>query len=416
MARDVSASLRRKFSPRQTFAALKYPNYRLWFCGQMTSLFGTWMQSTAQGYLVFQLTHSPAYLGYVSFAAGIPGWLLALFGGVVADRAPRRTLLVITQSFMMLLAFILATLTFTHVVRPWHILILAFSLGIANAFDAPARQSFVLEMVEREDLTNAIALNSTMFNTATVIGPTTAGLTYAAFGPAWCFVLNGFSFLAVIVALLLMHIEPLTLPTRRTSPLADLKEGLRYVLGHPMVRALIILVAAINLFGSSYTTLFPAWAVEVLGGDARTNGLLISARGLGALLAALLIASLGRFRFKGRLLTIGTFIMPLSMLLFATARSLPLSLLILSMTGAATILALNLANSLVQTLSADEFRGRVMGLYSLTFLGFFPIGGLLVGTVAQRIGEPPTVILCALASVVIALLVWLYAPRLRALP
>jgi MFS family permease len=170
----------------RTFAALRYPNYRLWFQGQIVSLFGTWMQTTAQGFLVFELTHSPAYLGYVGFAAGVPAWLLTLYGGVIADRVPRRTLMTITQTAMMSFAFILAALTFLHIVQPWHILVLSFLLGTANSFDAPARQAFVGEMVDREDLTNAIALNATMFHTATAIGPAVAGATYALFGPAWC--------------------------------------------------------------------------------------------------------------------------------------------------------------------------------------------------------------------------------------
>jgi len=208
---------------QQTFAALKYPNYRLWFWGQMVSLFGTWMQSTAQGFLVFQLTHSPAYLGYVGFAAGLPSWLFMLYAGVIADRMSRRTLLVITQTCMMVLAFIIAGLTFLGLVQPWHILVLALILGVANAFDAPARMAFVLEMVEREDLTNAIALNSAMFNSALVVGPAVAGITYAAFGPAWCFTINGFSFIAVIAALLAMRLRPQVVARRRASALTDLK-------------------------------------------------------------------------------------------------------------------------------------------------------------------------------------------------
>ena len=176
------------------YPAMSYPNYRLWFVGQMVSLFGTWMQSTAQGYLIFQLTNSPAYLGYVSFAAGLASWIFMLYAGVVADRVPRRSMLIVTQTTMLLLAFILAALAFLHLVQPWHIIILAFLLGVANAFDGPARQAFTLEMVERHDLANAIALNSTMFNSATFIGPAVGGITYSLVGPGWCFLLNGISF------------------------------------------------------------------------------------------------------------------------------------------------------------------------------------------------------------------------------
>jgi len=400
---------------KQTFSALRYPNYRLWFFGQMISLFGTWMQMTAQGYLVFELTHSPAYLGYVGFSAGIPTWALMLYGGVIADRMSRRTLLIITQTSMMMLAFILAALAFLHLVQAWHIILLAFCLGVANAFDAPARQSFVLEMVEREDLTNAIALNSTMFNTATATGPAVSGVTYALFGPAWCFMINGISFMAVIVALLLMKLKAQPSPVRRNSIRADLKEGILYVGSQPMVRTLIVLVGMVCLFGISFATLIPAWAVTILGGDARTNGLLLSARGMGSLLGALSIASLGRFRFKGKLLTFGTFAFPTLLLVFTFVRWLPLSLFVLVGMGGAAILIMNLANALVQTLVPDSLRGRVMSIYALTFFGLMPIGALWIGAVAQHIGAPNAIIIASLISLGFASLVWTFVPKLRAL-
>jgi len=373
------------------------------------------MQMTAQGYLVFELTHSPAYLGYVGFSAGIPTWALMLYGGVIADRMSRRTLLIITQTSMMMLAFILAALAFLHLVQAWHIILLAFCLGVANAFDAPARQSFVLEMVEREDLTNAIALNSTMFNTATATGPAVSGVTYALFGPAWCFMINGISFMAVIVALLLMKLKAQPSPVRRNSIRADLKEGILYVGSQPMVRTLIVLVGMVCLFGISFATLIPAWAVTILGGDARTNGLLLSARGMGSLLGALSIASLGRFRFKGKLLTFGTFAFPTLLLVFTFVRWLPLSLFVLVGMGGAAILIMNLANALVQTLVPDSLRGRVMSIYALTFFGLMPIGALWIGAVAQHIGAPNAIIIASLISLGFASLVWTFVPKLRAL-
>ena len=413
--KPVAALVRRKLSWQQTFAALKYPNYRLWFFGQMVSLMGTWMQSTAQGFLVFQLTHSPAFLGYVGFAAGVPSWLFMLYGGVVADRMPRRTLLLITQTTMMALAFFLAALTSMHLVQPWHILGLAFLLGVSNAFDAPARLAFVPELVEREDLTNAIALNATMFNSATAVGPAVAGVTYAAFGPALCFVLNGISFLAVISALLLMKLAPWAPPARRASTQADLKEGVRYVVAQPMIATLIGLIAVTSLFGISFVTLFPAWAVTVLHGDATANGLMQSARGLGALVGALGIASLGRFKYKGKLLTLGTFAFPALLIVFAFIRSLPLALIMLAVVGAALILTMNLANALVQTLTLDALRGRVMSIYSLTFFGSMPIGALWVGAVAERVGEPSAVVVSAAIALGCAALIWVFVPKLRAL-
>jgi MFS family permease len=332
----------------QTFSALRHRNYRLWFIGQLVSLFGTWMQTTAQGFLVFELTNSAAYLGYVSFATGIPTWLLTLYGGVVADRISRRTLLVITQTSMMLLAFILAGLTFSRVVQPWHVILLAFLLGTANSFDTPARQSFVLEMVGREDLTNAIALNSALFNSATAIGPAVAGLTYALVGPAWCFTINGVTFLAVITALLLMRFKrQVKLPGRR-SAIHDMGDGLRYAASHNTIRLLIAGLGIVSLFGLGFITLMPAWAVNVLGGDVKTNGLLQSARGLGALLGALMIAYLGSIKSRGKLLTLGSFIFPSLLIVFALVRWLPLSLIVLVGVGWGFMLLVNLSNALVQ--------------------------------------------------------------------
>lgn len=266
-----------KFSPSQTFIALSYPNYRLWFYGQIISLFGTWMQSTAQGFLIYELTHSSAFLGYVSFAAGLPSWLFMLIAGVVADRISRRTLVVITQTGMMILAFTLAALTFSGAVQPWHIIVLAFLLGVVNAFDAPARVALAPELVDRRDLTNAIALNAMMFNSALVIGPTIASLVYGAFGPGWCFVINGLSFIAVIVALLLMKLPPLEQPDRpRPSASKEIKQGFGYVFSHTTILALMCVVLMTAAFGFSFLPLLPAWAVDVLGGDVRTNGLLYS--------------------------------------------------------------------------------------------------------------------------------------------
>jgi MFS family permease len=415
MPRQTRSRLRPRINWQQTFAALKYPNYRLWFFGQLISLFGSWMQMTAQGYLVFELTDSAAYLGYVSFAWGLPSWLLMLYAGVIADRVPRRTLLVLTQTSMMLLAFVLAVLTFSGLVQPWQILVLSVGSGIANAFDAPARQAFVLEMVDREDLINAIALNSTMFNTGTAIGPAIAGIIYALAGPGWCFLINAVTYIAIIVALLMMRLRPQVRPARRASMRADLGEGLRYVAGHPLIRALIGLIAVTTLFGYSFSTLVPAWAVRTLGGDSTTNGLLQSARGVGALAGALTIASLGRFRFRGRLLALGSVAFPSALLAFAGARWLPLSLLLLVGVGSAVIMVYNLANSLVQTLCTDELRGRVMSVYSLMFMGLMPLGGLWAGAMADRIGEPLTVVLGASVTLGAAGLAWAFMPRLRAL-
>ncbi|HEY6102284.1 MAG TPA: MFS transporter [bacterium] len=398
----------------QTFAALRHRNYRLWFRGQMVSLFGTWMQLTAQGFLIFQLTHSPAYLGYVSFANGVPSWLLTLYGGVVADRIPRRTLLLVTQTFMMLLAFALAVLTFLGAVRPWHIIGLSFLLGVANAFDAPARQAFVRELVELPDLTNAIALNAIMFNSAVAVGPAVAGLAYAGLGPAWCFALNGISFLAVIWALSLMRIARTDSPAVRAPAMAGLKEGILYAAHQPMIRTLIGIVAATSLFGISVNTLTPAWAVSVLHGDARTNGWLLSARGVGGLAGGFSIAMLDRFNVRGTLLTAGSVALPVLLLLFAGTRSLPASLAVYLASGAAFILVQNLANALLQTTVPDHLRGRVMGVFMMTFFGSIPLGSLIIGLLAHALGAPLAIALNAACLLGVAGFVYTRIPALRA--
>lgn len=400
----------------QTFSAFKYRNYRLWFAGQLVSLVGTWMQTTAQGYLLFQLTRSPVYLGYLGFATGMPSWLFMLYGGVIADRISRRTLLITTQATMMVLAFVLAGLTFLGLIQAWHILLLALGFGVVNAFDAPARQAFVVEMVEqREDLTNAIALNSSMFNLAVAVGPAVAGLTYALVGPAWCFTINGLSFITVIVALFWMRVRPRVVRPQTRAALDDLKEGLRYALSNSAIRTLIGTAAVMSLFGMAFMTLMPAWATTVLGGDAVTNGWLLSARGLGAFGGAMMIAALGNFKFKGKLLTIGTFVFPLLLLVFATTRWLPLSLVTMMGVGWGIIVLFNLANSLVQTLVPDDLRGRVLSIYTLNFFGLMPIGALLAGAVAEAAGEPAALVLSALIALAFALFLWRWAPGLRAL-
>jgi MFS family permease len=400
---------------RGTFAALRYPNYRRWFWGQMTSLLGTWMQSTAQGYLVFELTRSEAYLGYVGFAGGLATWIFTLYGGVVADRVSRRSLLVLTQSLSMLLAFALSILAFTRVVAPWHIIGLAFMLGTVNAFDAPARQSFVLEMVDRPMLTNAIALNSTMFNMATAVGPAAGGLVYALLGPGWCFAINGLSFAAVIGALASMRLPPRTARTGSGSALAEIREGLRVVAADKRIAGIIALLGSLSLFGMSFITLLPAWAVQTLGGDARTNGFLQSARGVGALAAALSIAAMAHRRFKGRLMTACSVILPLGLVAFSFTRSLWLSLAALVAIGGLTMTVINLANAMVQTLVPDAVRGRVMGIYTLFFFGFMPIGALLAGAAATAIGAPLTIAFSSVGLLACAAGIALAVPSIRRL-
>jgi len=403
----------RGLSFRRTFLALKHRNYRIYFWGQLVSLFGTWMQITAQGFLAFELTRSAAFLGVLGFAAGAPTLAFMLYGGVVADRMDKRRLMLITQAAMTVLALLTAVLTFSGAVRPWHLVLLALGFGAANAFDAPARQSIVADLVDREDLTNAIALNSTMFNAAAVVGPALAGALYALAGPGWCFALNGLSFFAVIAALLAIRLGERRRKPSRTSAWRELKEGVAYALGQPVIRGLLGLIMATSLFGSSFATIFPAWAVEVLGRDAAANGLLHAFRGIGALVSALVIASLGRFQFRGRLLAVGSAAFPLFLLVFALVRWFPLTLLILLGAGFAVILVFNLANALIQSIVEDRLRGRVMSLYSLTFFGFMPLGALWIGQAAQKLSEPWAVLINAVALFAVSLGIWISTPSLR---
>jgi predicted MFS family arabinose efflux permease len=404
-----------QFSIRDTFVSLKYPNYRLWFIGQLVSLVGTWTQTTAQGYLIYQLTKSPAYLGYASFANGLPSWFFTVYAGAIADRVPRRTLLVITQISMLILAFVLAILTFTNTIQWWHILILTFLLGISNAFDAPARQAFVLEMVEREDMTNAIALNSTMFNSALVLGPAMGGLLYAWVGPGWCFTINGISFIAVIIALLLMRLKPFVPIVSNGNTMSDVRDGLKYVISNPEVRMLIATLFVITMFGFGFVTLIPAWAVVVLRGNAATNGFLLAARGVGSLIGSLTIAAMGRIKFRGKVWTINSLLLPILMIIFAYMHLLIPSMVAMACVGFATMMILNVSNAMVQTRIADEMRGRVMGIYTFFFFGAFPLGSLISGWAADIIGEPLTVTVCAVILLVFALWVIWRQPALRAM-
>lgn len=381
--------------------------------GQVVSLVGTWMQATAQGYLVYELTDSPFLLGIVGFTSGIPVWLFSLYGGVIADRISRRKMIIITQSSMMLLAFILALLTFTGLIQAWHIIILAFLLGTANAFDGPARQSFVVEMVSREDLTNAIALNSSVFNLGTVIGPAVAGLVYAWLGPGWCFTINGISFIGVLTALILMRVPSHPINNQSGSHGANLLDGVRFVFGDLNIRVLLIVLGTISVFGFSLMNLMPAWATNVLGGDVKTNGLLLSARGVGSLAGALMIAYLGSRVVRGKIWTIGSVVMPISLLLFGLFRILPVSLVMLAVMGWSLMSAVNITNALIQTHVPDELRGRVMSVYTLIFQGGIPIGALLTGWLADKFSEPAAVLSSALVMLVVVGLCQVLRPSMK---
>ena len=391
----------------KVFAAFRFRNYRLWFVGQLASLIGTWMQVTAQGYLVFELTHSPVFLGYVGFASGAPS-LLTLVGGVVSDRFPRKTILIITQVVMMLLAFILALLTFTGTINSWHIVVMAFALGIANAFDAPARQSIVIDFVDRGHLTNAIALNSTMFNAARAIGPAIAGIAYSQLGAAWCFLLNGFSFLAVILALTMIRVPKQKEKSAHLSAYTDIKEGILFSFRNPLIRILLLIIFVSSVFGLGYITLLPAWAVNILKGDATTVGFMQASQGLGSLAGALTIAALGDFRFKGKFFMIGLFSFPCMLFFFSYVRWLPLVLVGLFIGGFGFMIVFNLANAMLQMVIPNELRGRVMSVYTLGFLGALPIGAIFIGALAEYTSEPTSIFISASLMSIFVLWIWIF--------
>jgi predicted MFS family arabinose efflux permease len=400
----------------EAFRSFRHRNYRLWFAGQLGGVFGYWTQATALGFLAYELTHSAALLGYLTLAQGLPSWLLMLYGGAVADRFERRGILVVTQVCITAVSVALAVLTFAKAIGPVQILALGTVTGIITAFDAPARQAFVLELVERDDLTNAVALNSTMYNLGTAAGPAFGGLLYAAVGPAWCYAAAAVMPVLNAACLLAMRMSRPSVAARSGRGLADVVVGIRRSLGDRDIRGVMILMAAITLFGFSAFTLFPAWAVAVLGGGAETNGLLHSARGAGAVVSALWIAAMGaRIRVRGLPLVLSVLGLPVAMVLFVVGRSPVAAMVALFAVGGLMIAAYSLANSLVQTLVEDELRGRVMALYSLTFFGFVPLGGVIVGELAERLGLAAAVWFDTGALAVTAAVVWLHMPWLRKL-
>ncbi len=395
--------------------ALRHRNYRLYWIGQLVSLTGTWMQSTAQQWLVYRLTGSPLALGTVMFLQSLPVMLLSLFAGLVADRVDKRRFLVATQTAMMLPALVLAALTYTGAVQYWHVLGLAFVFGLANTFDLPTRQSFTVEMVGKPDLMNAIALNSSMFNTARLVGPAVAGLLVANVGEAAAFGLNGLSYLAVIGGLLMMRLPAFTPRAGRLQPLADIREGLGYIARTPSVLALVLLAAVPSIFGFPATTLLPVIAGEVLGLQADGFGALISGMGLGALAGAISLAVLGGYRRKGRLLTTAMFAFSGALVAVAFSRAVPLTLIAMAFWGWGMINHLATTNTLLQLQAPDHLRGRVMSAYLWAVIGMAPIGSLLLGSLAEWWGAPAALLIGGGACFLSALAAFVFAPQVRAI-
>jgi len=386
------------------FRSLQYRNYRLFFTGQSLSLVGTWMQRIAMPWLVYHMTGSAFLLGLVSFAGQIPTFILAPFGGVLTDRWSRYRVLLVTQIISLVQAFILAILALTGVIQVWHIVVLSVILGSVNAFDVPSRHSFVIEMVEKkEDLGNAIALNSMMFNGARLIGPSLAGLVLATTGEGVCFLINAISYIFVILSLLMMRTVKREPVKKKGNLLKDLKEGLDYTFGFAPIKYLIYLLAVVNLMGASYQVLVPVFAKEILHGGSDTFGFLMGAAGFGALIGAVYLASRETVLKLGRLIPASTALFSLGLIVLSFSKLFILSGILMVFIGLGLMLQTASSNTILQTITDDDKRGRVMSFYTLAIMGTAPFGSLLGGFLAKTIGTPYTILtggICCMAGAI----------------
>jgi MFS family permease len=399
---------------RHVLRTLSYRNYRLFFGGQGISLIGTWMQRIAMSWLVYRLTNSVFLLGMVGFLSQIPTFLLSPLAGVLADRWNRRRILVITQTLSMVQALILAVLVLTGAVHIWHIMALSVFLGLVNALDVPARQAFVVEMIEkREDLANAIALNSGLFNGARLVGPSIAGVLIAAVGEGWCFLLNGLSYIAVIAALVAMRIHPRKIASKSENMLHGIKEGFSYAMGLAPIRSVLLLLSLISLVGMPYTILMPVFARDILGGGPHTLGFLMAAMGLGALGGVLYLASRRSVLGVERNIPVAAAIFGAGLVGVSLSHILAVSLGLMLVTGFGMMVQMASSNTLLQTIVDDDKRGRVMSLYAMAFMGVAPFGSLMAGAVARKIGAPYTLLGGGICCVIGASLLARQLPTFR---
>lgn len=421
---EVRSSLKRTLEPgnaeqqsswKFVLRALGYRNYRLFFSGQSVSLVGTWMTRIATSWLVYRLTDSAFLLGIVGFAGQIPGFVLAPFAGVWVDRWDRHRTLVVTQILSMLQSFALAALALGGIITVGDIIGLSLAQGLINAFDMPARQAFVVQMVEnREDLGNAIALNSSMVNAARLIGPSIAGVIIAAAGEGYCFLIDGISYIAVIVSLLLMRITVRQArPAERRALRHELKEGWDYVARFVPVRSILLLLALVSLVGMPYTVLMPIFAGSILHGGAHTLGFLMGASGVGALAAALMLAARKTVLGLGRVVPLAAAIFGAGLIAFGYSRILALSLVLMLVTGGAMMEQMAASNTILQTIVDEDKRGRVMSFYSMAFMGMAPFGSLLAGSLAAHIGAPNTLAISGVLCVLGAAWFAIHLPELR---
>lgn len=395
--------------------ALRHRNYRLFFSGQSVSLVGTWITRIATSWLVYRLTGSALLLGVVGFCGQIPTLLLSPFAGVLVDRVDRHRILVITQFFSMLQSFALAALALPGIIKVWEILFLQVVQGVINAFDTPARQSFIVDMIEdRGDLPNAIALNSSMVNGSRIIGPSIGGVVIAAVGEGWCFAIDGISYLAVIASLLLMRVAKK--PRRETGSrvVEELREGFNYVSRSVPMRSALLLLALVSTMGMPYTVLMPAIASGVLHGGPHTLGFLMTASGMGALAGALYLASRRSVLGLGRAMWVATLAFGIGLVGFSLSRAVWLSLLLLPIVGGGMMVETASTNTILQTIVEEQMRGRLMSFYTMAFLGTAPLGSLIAGVVADRIGAPATVLAGGLACIAAGVWFAIRLPSIRA--
>ena len=393
---------RHRIAIRHTLRTLSSRNYRLFFAGQGVSLIGTWMQRIAMSWLVYRLTDSVFLLGMVGFLGQIPTFLLGPFAGVLADRLNRHRIIVVTQILSMLQALALAVLVMTGAVQVWHIIVLSIFLGLVNALDMPTRQAFVVEMIEkREDLVNAIALNSAIFNGARLIGPSIAGILIATVGEGVCFLLNGLSYIAVIAALLAMRLRKREIERRSKNMLHEIREGFTYALGLAPIRSVLLLLGLVSVVGMPYTVLMPVFARDILHGGPHTLGFLMAATGCGALVGAIYLASRRSVLGVEKNIPVAAGIFGVGLVGFSLSRALPVSLALMLVTGFGMMVQMASSNTLLQTVVDDNKRGRVMSFYNMAFMGMAPFGSLLAGSVARKIGAPYTLLvggICCLAG------------------
>ncbi len=398
------------------FRTLRYRNYRLYFSGQSVSLIGTWIQLIALNWLVYELTHSALLLGVVGFVTRIPSFFLSPFAGVVIDRMNKFKLLLWTQILSMIQAIILAVLVLTGAVQVWHILVLGGLLGIINSFDAPVRQSFIVEMIgKKEDLSNAIALNSILVNIARLLGPTIAGILVALVGEGWCFSINAASYIAIVASLLMMDVTEHTIASEKSRPLAELREGFSYVKNFTPIRNLLLLLALVSLMGMPFQVLMPVFAKDIFRGGSHTLGFLMSAVGIGALSGGFYLATMKTVLGYGKKIIFATMIFGCSLAVFSHVTYLPLALVCLLFTGLGMMMQMTGINTVIQTLVDDDKRGRTMSFHAMAFFGMVPFGNLLSGVLADSIGVQNTLLAGGLCCMLAATFAAYSLPKMREL-